>query len=194
MTLATDRKITLNEFLTYDDGSDRSYELVDGVLVEMATESTINLQIAIFLIELFLQLTGRKFIGIKHKIEVPSRYVTARDADLIIHSPESAAAIEGRTEACLYLHEPNPRLIIEVVSPGKETSDNYKRDYQQKPKEYAERGIPEFWRIDPSRNWVQVLILENNQYQTTTFMGNDAIVSPTFPTLAVTAQQILTAN
>ena len=59
MTLATDRKITLNEFLTYDDGSDRCYELVDGVLVEMATESTINLQIAIFLIELFLQLTGR---------------------------------------------------------------------------------------------------------------------------------------
>ena len=35
MTVLTDRRMTLQEFLEFDDGSDRRYELVDGVLVEM---------------------------------------------------------------------------------------------------------------------------------------------------------------
>jgi hypothetical protein len=33
--------MTLQEYLTYDDGTDNRYELVDGVLVEMGAESTI---------------------------------------------------------------------------------------------------------------------------------------------------------
>jgi Uma2 family endonuclease len=31
-----------------------------------------------------------------------------------------------------------------------EATDNYKRDYEQKPSEYAERRIPEMWLIDPA--------------------------------------------
>ncbi|NJL23339.1 MAG: Uma2 family endonuclease, partial [Leptolyngbyaceae cyanobacterium SM1_3_5] len=38
MTQAT-RKLTFEEYLAYDDGTDTRYELVDGVLVEMPTES-----------------------------------------------------------------------------------------------------------------------------------------------------------
>ena len=52
--LLTDRRMTLQEFLSYEDGSDRRYELVDGVLVEMGAESRVNTQIAILLIEVFL--------------------------------------------------------------------------------------------------------------------------------------------
>jgi Uma2 family endonuclease len=36
MTVATDRRMTLQEFLTYDDGTNTRYELADGVLVEMS--------------------------------------------------------------------------------------------------------------------------------------------------------------
>jgi Uma2 family endonuclease len=94
MTIATDRRMTLTEFLTYDDGTERRYELVNGVLVEMASESTINTWITMYLAFTFASLGLSAYrVGIKQKIEVPSRYVTARDPDLIIHSEESAAAI-----------------------------------------------------------------------------------------------------
>jgi Uma2 family endonuclease len=194
MTVATQRRMSLEEYLTYDDGTDARYELVDGVLVEMGAESRCNIKIAFFLIEVFLQLVGRGRLGIKEKIQVDSEYVSARDPDLIIHSDDSALAIEGRKESCLFLNEPNPLIVIEVVSPGTESTDNYKRDYEQKPKEYAARGIPEMWLIDPARSVVLVLTLTDGEYQEATFTGNSVIISPTFPGLTLSAIEVLTAG
>ena len=65
MTVATDRRMTLKEFLTYDDGTDTRYELEDGVLVDMGTEATINIKIVIFFIETFLKAVKRNRIGIR---------------------------------------------------------------------------------------------------------------------------------
>jgi Uma2 family endonuclease len=195
MTIATNRQMTLEEYLTYDDGTSTRYELVDGVLVEMGAESTINTWIAGFLYGVFLQLGLPTYrLGFKQLIQVPSSAVGARDPDLIIHSEESRLALKGRKEACLRLGEPNPLLVIEVVSPGAESSDNYQRDYIQKPKEYADRGIAEFWQVDADRQWVRVGTLSDGAYQFVTFQGQAAIVSPTFPTLSVTAEQILKAG
>jgi Uma2 family endonuclease len=192
MTVATDRRLTLKEFLTYDDGTDRRYELFNGVLVEMGAESRINIEIVFFLIEVFFQSVGRKRLGIKEKIEVRSAFVaSARDADLIVHSEESAQALKGRSESCLAMTDPNPLIVIEVVSPGRESTENYQRDYVQKPSEYADRGIAEFWQIDPSRNYVRVGTLTDGAYQFQTFKGNTAIVSPTFPELKLTAAIVL---
>jgi Uma2 family endonuclease len=185
--------MTLKEFLTYDDGTDARYELWNGILVEMGAESRINIRIAIFLIQHFALLGIRSDrIGIKEKIEVRSAFVaTARDADLIIHSEESSQALEGRSESCLGMGDPNPLLVIEVVSPGRESTDNYQRDYVQKPGEYADRGIAEFWQIDPSRAYVKVGTLTDGAYQFQTFKGDEPIVSPTFPELNMTAAIVL---
>jgi Uma2 family endonuclease len=195
MTVATSRKMSLEEYLTYDDGTDARYELVDGVLIEMGTESTINTWIAIFLIEIFRGMgVSRTQIGIKQKIEVDSAYASARDPDLMIHSEASALAIEGRKESCLFHNEPNPVLVIEVASPGTDSSKNYKRDYEQKPAEYAKRGIPEYWIVDPDRAWVKVGTLVDGAYNFQDFTGNQAIKSPAFPGLTLTAAQVLTAG
>ena len=195
MTLTTARRMTLEEFLSYDDGTDKRYELVDGVLVEMGAESTTNTIIAGFLFGLFLQMGLPSYrIGFKQKIEVASRYVTARDPDLIVHTEDSFQAIDERKEACLKYGDPNPLIIVEVVSPGDETKDNYQRDYVQKPEEYADRGIGEFWRIDPERKWIQIGVLMAGQYQFTVFKGDDAIVSKSFPSLNLTASQVLRAG
>jgi Uma2 family endonuclease len=48
MTTAT-RKLTLEEYLAYDDGTDTRYELVDGELMAMPPESDKNNLIAIYL-------------------------------------------------------------------------------------------------------------------------------------------------
>jgi Uma2 family endonuclease len=195
MTLAIAKRMSLEEYLTYDDGTDTRYELVDGVLVEMGAESTINTRIAVFLIMAMARLRlEADRIGIKQKIQVKSKYVSARDPDLIIHSEDSALAIEGRKEACLKLDEPNPLLVIEVVSPGTESTDNYQRDYVQKRKEYAARGIAEMWIIDPSRSVLLVLTLSGDAYHEVSFTGTQTIVSSTFPGFTLTASQVLSAG
>ncbi len=196
MTIATAKRMSLEDFLTYDDDTPTRYELEDGILIDMGTESPLNTWIAVFLIQHFTQL-GLKTsqFGLKHLIQVDSPYVTARDPDLVIHSKDSATALsDGRKEACLKLGEPNPLLIIEAISPGTESTGNYKRDYERKPKEYAKRGIPEMWQIDPARSWVRVGTLLNGTYEFKTFKGNDKIISPTFPNLTLTAKAILTAG
>lgn len=195
MTLTTARRMTLEEFLSYDDGTDKRYELVDGVLVETGAESTTNTIIAGFLFGFFLQMGLPSYrIGFKQKIEVASRYVTARDPNLIVHTEDSFQAIDERKEACIKYGEPNPLIIVEVVSPGDETKDNYQRDYVQKPEEYADRGIGEFWRIDPERKWIQIGALMAGQYQFTVFKGDDTVVSKSFPSLNLTASQVLRAG
>jgi len=197
MTQATRPRLTIEEFLTYDDGTNTRYELVDGVLVEMGAESTINTLIAGFLFATFLQLGIPAYqIGFKQWIAVSDSTATARDPDLIVHSEASFAAIEGSSQAIVKAGMPNPLLVVEVVSPGKPGEDNYDRDYVEKPKEYATRGIPEFWQVDPNpdRAVVIVLTLKNGAYQSREFRGSDRVVSPTFPDLKLTAEQILRAG
>jgi len=76
------------------------------------------------------------------------------------------------------------------------------RDYEQKPKEYADREISEMWIVDPDRAWVKVGTLADDTYQFETFQGDDAltsgrsetIISPAFPELNLTATQVLSAG
>jgi Uma2 family endonuclease len=195
MTIATNQRMTLEEYLNYDDGTDTRYELVDGVLVEMGAESTLNTQIAMLLVATFLHL-GIPYhrLGIKQQIAVSSREVTARDPDLIVHSDASVQAIEGLRQALLSANMPAPMLVVEVVSPGELGEKNYDRDYVEKRREYADRGIPEYWIIDPYHQTVWVLTLQGSSYQEKCFTGNMAIVSPTFPNLNLTADRVLKAG
>ena len=195
MTLSTQQPMTLQEYLNYDDGTDTRYELVDGVLVEMGAESTINTQIAIFLLATFLQMGIPYYrLGIKQQIAVSSREVTAREPDLMVHSEESAKAIEGLKQALLYTDLPAPMLVVEVVSPGEPGEKNYDRDYIEKRREYAERGIQEYWIVDPYRQVVLVLTLEETSYEEQRFTEQMAISSPTFPNLNLTADRVLKAG
>ena len=203
MTVATDdlrsvknlRRMTLKEFLTYDDGTEMRYELENGVLVEMGAESTGNTSIATLLMFAFGALGINYYcLATKHLIEVRGGDASSRYPDLVVHSEESFAAIQGRSEACVELTDPSPILVVEVVSPGAESSKNYKRDYQWKPREYADRGIAEFWQVDPKREWVRVLSLDGTDNTIATFKGEDAIGSPTFPELKLKAAIVLAAG
>lgn len=50
--------LTLEEYLTYDDGTENRYELVDGLLVAMGAESELNVLISSFLFAQFLQVAA----------------------------------------------------------------------------------------------------------------------------------------
>jgi Uma2 family endonuclease len=194
MTVATAKKMSLEEYLNYDDGTDTRYELEDGALVEMGAENPLNPRIAMLLVFLFSDLgIPRKNLVIGHQIGVSSTKATARQPDLVVHSDQSLAAIlhDGKL---LRADLPAPLLVVEVVSSTKTNKKSRERDYVQKRSEYAKRGIPEYWIIDPEKSVVLVLTLVESAYQETSFMGNTAIASPSFPGLTITADEVLTAG
>jgi len=198
MTVATDgrpiavqRRMSLAEYLDYDDGTDRWYELEDGLLIDMSGENPLNSRIAVMLLLFFYRLgVSEKLLAIGHQVEVRSSYATCRQPDFMIHSVESDAALRG-DDKVLYLGLPSPLLVIEVASSTLTNSTSRKRDYEHKPREYADRGIPEMWIVDPDRAWVQIGTLIDGTYQFQTFKGSDAVVSPTFPELNMTAVIVL---
>lgn len=182
---------TIEEYLDYDNGTDKCYELVNGELVELPNENPINSTIATMLVIALAALGIPPYrLAIGHQIEVESGEVSARQPDLIVHTEESIRALLSG-DRIIRLGMPAPLLVVEVVSPGGPRSDNYQRDYIEKPREYAARGIPELWQIDPSRAVVNVLELVNGAYQSRPFGGDDPIVSPQLPNLDLTAAQLL---
>lgn len=168
-----------------------NYELVNGAIVEMGAESHQNVQIASLLFSIFLQFVPYYLICRGTEIQVDSTSVTSRFPDLMVLTEETNAAMQRDKRSLIGLDIPAPRLVVEVVSPGSENRD---RDYVEKRKEYAARGIPEYWLIDPERSLVAVLQLKDGRYQETQFRGDNSVRSGTFPGLQVTAQQILNAG
>ena len=189
--IAVQQRMSLAEYLEYDDGTDRWYELEDGFLVDMSGENPLNPCIAMMLVFLFHNLgITQTLLAIGHQIEVKSSYVTCRQPDLIVHTIESRTAILSGDKV-LRLGSPPPLLVVEVASSTLTNSTSRKRDYEHKPREYAERGIPEMWIVDPDRDWIMVGTLIDGAYQFQTFKDDMAIVSPTFPELILTAAIVL---
>jgi Uma2 family endonuclease len=194
MTQAKPRFRTIEEYLDYDDGTDTRYELVDGELVEMAPENPLNPVIASILFAAFLGLGIPPYrLVIGHQIATTSAKVTARQPDLVVHTEESLNAILSGVKL-LMPEMPPPMLVVEVVSSSDTDKRSKDRDYVEKPKEYAARGIPEFWQVDPDRAVVIVLSLKDGAYQSREFRGGNRVISPTFPDLQLTAEQILNAG
>ena len=108
---------------------------------------------------------------------------------LILLSQKCSDALEGMKSVVVMSEMPVPALVVEVVSPGEPRSDHPNRDYVEKLKEYAARGIPEFWQVDPDRAVVTVLTLKDEAYQSREFRGSDDhIASVAFPALQLTAR------
>jgi Uma2 family endonuclease len=194
MIVSTDRRMTLDEYLAYDDGTDARYELEDGVLVEMGSENQLNARIAMFLLGEFLkQGIPLRHMVIGHQIAVSSKKATARQPDLIVHSPGSDAAIAADGKVLRPKAAP-PLLVVEVVSSSDTDWTSKNRDYVLKRGEYEQRGIPEYWLVDPIAGLIIVFSLVEGAYQAEEFRGDEAIISPTFPALELSADRILAAD
>jgi Uma2 family endonuclease len=196
MTVAKSPQFTSFEDYLAADPSDLPegrFEYWDGELVPIMSESLDNGTIAV---RLFLALVA---IGVPLElvkthfceVEVPGK-PRSRFPDLVVLDESHGVLLKKR--ATITRKMPPPRLLAEVVSPGDGESANYQRDYQDKPQQYAAIGVPEYWIIDPDRAIVLVGTLVDNAYDFQTFTGQDAIISPTFPSLNLTVAQVLTAS
>lgn len=188
MTVATDRLMNLEEYLCYDaeDGAVRVLE--NGRLVEIPPESDLNAAIAIALLAHFLQFIPPTRLRNKTEIAVTGYRTTTRIPDLTILTDDLAKALAERPSSIILPDMPPPLLVLEVVSPGRE---NELRDYRYKRSEYAARGIPEYWIVDPVAAKVTVLMLVAGLYEAQVFQGEAVVTSTLFPNFNLTVEQIL---
>lgn len=188
-------KLSFDDYLTYDDGTDDRYEFVDGELLQMTPATHRHRRISRCLEEMLRQ----------EIIKTSLRWETARNGEvgmqtrgktkITVRLPD-VVVFEGETvtdpDGVAILTVP-PLFIVEVVSPGEQ---NRKRDYEQKSREYQSVGIPKYWIVDSQEaaQRVTVLILVDGVYEETEFVGYDRILSMTFPNLNLTAEQVLTVS
>lgn len=190
MTVTT-KRLTLAQYLNYDDGTDTPYELVAGELVVMPPESPRNVQIALFLLTQFLRFIAINRVSNKAEIVVSGARATTRFPDLVVFTDELAEVLQNARRSTIEPDMPPPALVVEVVSPGKTNED---RDYRYKRSEYAARAIPEYWIVDPDKAQVMVLQLVDGFYEEALFTGAEKIQSQVFPALEITTQQVLKAG
>ena len=189
-TVAPKTLLTFEEFLAYDDGTDTRYELVDGELVEMPTESQENCDLAKFILFELAKHFPIALLAYKDiEVEVSGRRATCRLPDLLVHTQASKAALLGSKRNLITRDMPPPALVIEIVSTG---SENRSRDYRYKRTEYAARGIAEYWIVDPEMKQITVCKWVEGQYEDTVFTGEMRMVSDIVPGWELTVAEVFT--
>lgn len=184
----TKQRLTFEEYLRYDDGTDKQYEFVGGELIEMPPESPVNSKIALFLLAILLELYGEDRLCHKDtEIVVSGSQVQTRLPDLMVLSEELALVLEESNRGTITLEMPPPELIVEVASPGK---TNEERDYRFKRSEYAARGVPEYWVINPHESKITVFTLVAGFYEEEEYRET-RVVQSGIEALQLTAEQIL---
>ena len=190
-TQNTKSRVSFADYLTYFDGSDTKYELVDGELVAMSLATGKHGGITKFLerdIDGEIERTGLPWIALQGIVGVRCpRGIgldTVRIPDVVVMQRNDWQALQER-EAVIDFDLSAPLLVIEVISPSTKNID-----YRAKRTEYAARDIPEYWIIDPLEAKVSVLINSDGWYDVTEFFDSDRLISPTFPELQLTPQTI----
>jgi Uma2 family endonuclease len=189
MVQAKPRFSSFEEYLSYDDGTDKCYELLNGELIELPPESGENISILSFLHFQLVLLMGHRRVRWGLELEVRGEPKN-RYPDLTVIREEHIQQLRPRNTIRLSMQP--PLVVIEAVSPG---LSNRERDYIDKRKQYQDRGIPEYWLIDPARATVTVLELTDGIYRELgVFRGEDLIQSSVIQELNLTAQQLLQAG
>jgi Uma2 family endonuclease len=153
MAQAAEKRWTIEEFLAWDDGTDRRYELVGGQIVAMAPPSEAH---AAIVVNLGAELRSRleppcRALG-EAGVRLPDRNDTYYQVDLAVTCAPPDTARH---------HVVDPVLLVEVLSPSTAVHDRGRKveDYSRLPsvKEIllvsSEERRVRYWRRD-GRRWI----------------------------------------
>ncbi|MBN3890982.1 MAG: Uma2 family endonuclease [Nostoc sp. JL31] len=202
MIQAIYKLVTFEDFAAWRTEGGR-YELHDGVIVEIAQPVGDHEDVVGFLaLNISIEIGRQKlpyFIP-KTVLVKPFEDESAYSPDiLIINRPNLVNEPLWKKESTIS-QAISITLVIEVVS------TNWRDDYYKKLADYEAIGIPEYWIIDyaaigarkfignPKLPTISIYQLIDGEYQVTQFKGDTHIVSPTFPELNLTAEQIFQAG
>ena len=200
--LAKTELVTFSEFAEWKP-ENRLYELHDGVIVEMPQPRGEHEDITSFLAEKimveYLRLSLPYRIA-KTVLIKPEESESAYSPDiLVLNRPNLVNESLWERQSTVTQGASIP-LVVEVVS------TNWRVDYLTKVKDYEEIGISEYWIVDylglggrrfignPKQPTILIHELIEGEYQVTSFQGDDRIISPNFPELTLTANQVFQAG
>lgn len=192
-TPTTPRQLTFEEYLTYDDGTDNRYELVDGELVMVPLPTAEHGDTIDELLKLFrayidshnLPWKATDKAGVYTGKNPQTGKDRSRTPDICVMTLAQWASLKADRQSAAVLKTP-PLLVVEIVSPS-----SRKTDYQSKRSEYESIQVPEYWIVDLIQQRVTVLTLVDTSYREQVFTLRDRIATTTFPELALTAEQVL---
>jgi Uma2 family endonuclease len=204
MTQALPKIVTFDEFITwYPENSGVRYELHNGEIVEMSQPTGKHERIKGFsaaeLTLEFRRLNLPYFIPNQAIVKPPERE-SGYFPDVLILNDAALADEPLWEKSSTVTKGTSIPLVIEVVS------TNWRDDYYLKLADYEEMGIPEYWIVDyaalgarkfignPKQPTFSVYQLIDGEYQVSQFRGSDKIISPAFPELNLTAEQVFKAG
>lgn len=214
MTRATTKPLTFEEFLEVcpEDGI---YEFVDGKILEMEPTRA-HQNVARFIAKCLDTEIDRLELGLIVERTAVIRTVTKQGQEQGRRPDVSVISKSLWNEDLSSYSVLKPlQLAVEVASTN--WRDDYideviaapafaRRENDDKLDEYQRLGIFEYWIVDylplataeyignnkvPT---ISVYVLINGQYQVSQFRNTDRIVSPTFPELNLTVEQVVAAS
>lgn len=197
------KPVPIDAFLDwYPTDSEFRYELREGVIIQMPMPRGNHSDVAGFInYELIFNIRQNKFpYRFPKECMVKISENTGYKPDVIILD-ETQLESEPRWKSASTIENGRSiKLIVEVVS------TNWRDDYMKKLADYEAMGIQEYWIVDyaglggirfigtPKQPTLTICSLVDGEYELQLFRGNDAIVSPTFPNLILTANQVFNAD
>ena len=201
MVAIVQKNLTFEEFLNWDDGSSRSFELVNGVAVPLSEPTAKHEDVVDGLCRLLVDRCQSLNLPYVPRQSKQVRLNPAlgenefsRKADIVVFAKEEWERMrQSSASAAAYIPPP---LVVEVVS------TNWRDDYRIKLNEYETLGILEYWIVDyaglggiqyigsPKQPTVTINHLIDGEYQAQRYQGEATIISPTFPQFALTIAQI----
>jgi Uma2 family endonuclease len=175
---------SVEQYLKLTDQTNRLIEFTDGVIevLPMPTKSHQAISKVLFLALLaVMQRIGGDVFYAPLRIEVRPGKFREPDLLLVLDKDDPRAQDEYWTGA---------DLVVEIVS-----SDKPKRDTEEKPVDYAEAGIPEYWIVNPLTDTITVLTLKDGTYSEDSVYGRgERAMSKLLSGFGVSVDQVLDAK
>ena len=191
--------LSLVEFLVRY-GSDNRYELIDGELFDLEPTDRHEDVVALIYTAACAQISAMNlpWFGLQRGLLRPNDIgMTAFRPDIaIVDRSELNKEPRWRDQSILTMGS-SIKFIAEVVS------GNWQNDYARKIEDYAALGIPEYWIVDyaglggaryigkSKQPALSVCTLVDGEYEIKLLRGDDAILPITFPSLHLSAEQVL---
>ena len=163
--------LSYEQFLEWTD-EDTSAEWEDGRVIIRPSETNIHQDLLGFLLSILGIYVEERRVGVVRQIPFQMKLAhSGREPDIMVISN-----VHQNRLRTFYLDGPAD-LVVEIIS-----QESIKRDRGTKFVEYEAAAIPEYWLIDPLRNWAEFYQLDDKGCYTPTFAGRQGTYdSPMLP-------------